>query len=69
MYVGREPVVASFRSFERDALFVGNRTAIHSEEFKRDEVRTALTIGLIPHQIAPDPVIGLTSLDKWICAI
>ncbi|MFV0294060.1 MAG: transposase, partial [Paracoccus sp. (in: a-proteobacteria)] len=42
---------------------------IHSDEFKRDAVRIALTSGLTRRQVASDPGIGLSSLGKWIRAI
>ncbi|MFV0292217.1 MAG: transposase, partial [Paracoccus sp. (in: a-proteobacteria)] len=42
---------------------------IHSDEFKRDAVRIALTSGLTRRQVASDPGIGLSRLGKWIRAI
>ncbi|MFV0293266.1 MAG: transposase, partial [Paracoccus sp. (in: a-proteobacteria)] len=44
-------------------------TALHSDEFKRDAVRIALTSGLTRRQVASDPGIGLSRLGKWIRAI
>ncbi len=44
-------------------------TAIHSDEFKRDTVRIALTSGLTRRQVASDLGIGLSTLGKWIRAI
>ena len=44
-------------------------TAIHSEEFKRDAVRIALTSSLTRRQVASDLGIGLSTLGKWIRAI
>ncbi len=44
-------------------------TAIHSDEFKRDAVRIALTSGLTRRQVASDLGIGLSTLGKWIRAI
>lgn len=43
-------------------------TAIHSDEFKRDAVRIALTSGLTLRQVASDLGIGLSTLDKWVRA-
>ena len=42
---------------------------IHSDEFKRDGVRIALTSGLTRRQVASDLGIGLSTLGKWIRAI
>jgi len=39
---------------------------IHSEEFKRDAVRIALTSGLIRRQVASDLGVGLSTLNKWV---
>lgn len=39
--------------------------AIHSDEFKRDAVRIALTSGLTRRQVASDLGIGLSTLGKW----
>ncbi len=44
-------------------------TAIHSDEFKRDAVRIALTSGLTRRQVASVLGIGLSTLGKWIRAI
>lgn len=38
----------------------------HSEEFKRDAVRIALTSGLTRRQVASDLGMGLSTLNKWI---
>lgn len=43
--------------------------AIHSDEFKRDAVRIALTSGLTRRQVASDLGIGLSTLGKWIGTI
>lgn len=43
--------------------------ATHSEEFKRDAVRIALTSGLTRRQVASDLGVGLSTLGKWIRAI
>lgn len=43
--------------------------AIHSEEFKRDAVRIALTSGLTRRQVASGLGVGLSTLGKWIRAI
>jgi len=43
--------------------------ATHSDEFKRDAVRIALTGGLTRRQVASDPGVGLSTLGKWIRAI
>lgn len=40
--------------------------AIHSDEFKRDAVRIALTSGLTRRQVASDLGIGLSTLDKLV---
>ena len=37
----------------------------HSEEFKRDAVRIALTSGLTLRQVASDLGVGLSTLGKW----
>ncbi len=42
---------------------------IHSEEFKRDAVRIALTSGLTRRQVASDLGVGLSTLGKWIRSI
>lgn len=38
----------------------------HSEEFKRDAVRIALTSGLTRRQVSADLGVGLSTLNKWI---
>jgi transposase len=38
----------------------------HSEEFKRDAVRIALTSGLTRRQVASDLGMGISTLNKWI---
>ena len=38
----------------------------HSEEFKREAVRLALSSGLTRKQVAVDLGIGLSTLGKWI---
>jgi len=43
--------------------------AIHSDEFKRDAVRIALTSGLTRRQVASDLGIGLSALGKWVRAV
>ena len=43
--------------------------ATHSDEFKRDAVRIALTSGLTRRQVASDLGVGLSTLGKWIRAI
>jgi transposase len=43
--------------------------AIHSEEFKRDAVRIALTSGLTRRQVASDLGIGLSTLGKWVRSV
>jgi transposase len=40
--------------------------AIHSDEFKRDTVRTAQTSGLPRRQVAFDSGIGHSTLGKWV---
>jgi transposase-like protein len=40
--------------------------AIHSDEFKRDAVRIALTSGLTRRQGASDLGVGHSTLGKWI---
>lgn len=42
---------------------------IHSDEFKRDAVRIALTSGLTRRQVASDLGVGLSTLGKWIRSI
>ncbi len=38
----------------------------HTEEFKREAVRIALTSGLSRKQVASDLGIGFSTLSKWI---
>lgn len=38
----------------------------HSDEFKRDAVRIALSSGLTRHQVASDLGIGRSTLNTWI---
>ena len=38
----------------------------HSEEFKRDAVRIALTSDLTRRQVASDLGMGVSTLNKWI---
>ena len=38
----------------------------HSEDFKREAVRIALTSGLTRKQIASDLGIGFSTLSKWV---
>ena len=38
----------------------------HSEEFKRDAVRIALTSGLTRRQTSTDLGVGMSTLNKWI---
>ena len=38
----------------------------HSEEFKHDAVRIALTSGLTRRQVASDLGMGVSTLNKWI---
>ena len=40
----------------------------HSNEFKRDAVRIALTSGLARRQVASDLGIGLSTINKWVAA-
>ena len=40
--------------------------ATHSDEFKRDAVRIALTSGLTQRQVASDLGVGLSTPGKWI---
>lgn len=40
--------------------------AIHSDEFKRDAVRIALTSGLTRRQVASDLGIGLSTRGTWV---
>jgi len=43
--------------------------ANHSDKFKRDEVRIALTSGLTRRQVASDLGTGLSTIGKWVRAI
>ena len=43
--------------------------ATHSDEFKRDAVRIALTSGLTGRQVASDLGVGLSTLGKWVRAV
>ena len=43
--------------------------AIHSDEFKRDAVRIALTSGLTRRQVASDLGVGLSTLGNWVRAV
>jgi transposase len=38
----------------------------HSEEFRREAVRIALTSGLTRRQVASDLGIGFSTLNKWL---
>jgi transposase len=38
----------------------------HSEDFKREAVRIALTSGLTRKQVASDLGIGFSTLSKWV---
>ena len=40
--------------------------ARHSDEFKRDAGRIALTSGLTRRQVASDLGVGLSTLNKWV---
>jgi transposase len=42
---------------------------IHSDEFKRDAVRIALTSGLSRRQVASNLGIGLSTLVKWVRSV
>jgi transposase len=42
---------------------------LHSDEFRRDAVRIALTSGLTHRQVASDLGVGLSTLNKWVKAI
>ncbi len=39
-----------------------------TEEFRKDEVRIALTSGLTRRQVADDLGVGLSTLNKWVNA-
>lgn len=41
----------------------------HSDEFRRDAVRIALTSGLTRRQVASDLGVGLSTLNKWVKAL
>ena len=43
--------------------------AIHSDAFKRDAVRIALSSGLTRRQVASDFGIGLSTPGKWVRAV
>ena len=38
----------------------------HSDEFKREAVRIALTSGLARRQVASDLGVGFSTLSKWV---
>ena len=38
----------------------------HSDEFRRDAVRIALTSGLTRRQVSTDLGVGLSTLNKWV---
>ena len=40
--------------------------ALHTDDFRREAVRIALTSGLARRQVASDLGIGLSTLSKWI---
>jgi transposase len=40
----------------------------HSDEFKRDAARIALTSGLTRQQVSADLGVGLSTLNKWVKA-
>ena len=40
----------------------------HSDEFRRDAVRIALTSGLTRRQVSSDLGVGLSTLNKWVKA-
>jgi len=64
--------LSRFRSGLLRAMLSSRRqdmAAIHSDEFKRDAVRIALTSGLTRRQVASDLGVGLSTLGKWIRAI
>lgn len=39
---------------------------VHSDEFRRDAVRIALTSGLTRRQVSTDLGVGLSTLNKWV---
>ena len=41
-------------------------TALHTDDFRREAIRIALTCGLSRRQVASDLVVGLSTLSKWI---
>ena len=40
----------------------------HTDEFRQDAVRIALTSGLTRKQVADDLGVGMSTLNKWITA-
>ena len=40
----------------------------HTENFKREAVRIALSSGLSRRRVASDLGVGLSTLGKWVCA-
>ena len=38
----------------------------HTDEFRRDAVRVATTIGLTRRQLSSDLGVGLSTLNKWV---
>lgn len=40
--------------------------SLHTDDFRREAVRIALTSGLTRRQVASDLGIGLSTLSKWI---
>src|SRR5690606_2905824 len=61
----------SFRSFSEHCLSsrIPYMSLKHSDEFKRDSVRIALTSGLKRREVSSDLNIGLSTLGKWIASI
>jgi len=57
-----------FRILEWNTSHQGETTMArrHSEEFRREAVRIALTSGLSRRQVASDLGIGFSTLSKWI---
>ena len=41
----------------------------HSDKFKRDAARIALTSGLTRRQVSADLGVGLSTLNKWVKAL
>jgi transposase len=39
----------------------------HTEDFKREAVRIALSSGLSRRRVASDLGVGLSTLGKWVC--